>query len=113
MRIDLSFSVMLIALIFSPLIRSIIYFLFFLLVSYAKDFQSKTNLEIAVAVVGAGGVDAMLVRDDLPELGADLVAALASLQVDNLAHVDLLGTAREQRSKKKKKEREEKTHCCV
>ena len=28
----------------------------------------------------------MLVRDDLPELGADLVAALAALHVDDLAH---------------------------
>ena len=28
----------------------------------------------------------MLVGDDLPELGADLVAALATLHVDDLAH---------------------------
>ena len=28
----------------------------------------------------------MLVRDDLPELGADLIAALAALDVDDLAH---------------------------
>ena len=28
----------------------------------------------------------MLVGDDLPELGADLVAALASLDVNDLAH---------------------------
>jgi hypothetical protein len=44
------------------------------------------ELEVGVAVVGAGGVDAVLVRDDLPELGPDLVAALASLDVDDLAH---------------------------
>ena len=30
-------------------------------------------------MVGAGGVDAVLVGDDLPELGTDLVAALATL----------------------------------
>ncbi len=35
-------------------------------------------------MVGAGGVDAVLVGEDLPELGADLVAALASLDVDDL-----------------------------
>jgi len=29
----------------------------------------------------------VLVGDDLPELGTDLVAALASLDVDDLAHV--------------------------
>jgi hypothetical protein len=34
----------------------------------------------------ARGVDAVLVGDDLPELGADLVAALAALEVDDLAH---------------------------
>lgn len=28
------------------------------------------ELEVAVAVIGAGGVDAVLVRDHLPELGA-------------------------------------------
>ena len=43
-------------------------------------------VEVRVAVVGAGRVDAMLVGDDLPELGADLVAALASLDVDDLTH---------------------------
>ena len=35
----------------------------------------------------ARGVDAVLVGDDLPELGADLVAALAALEVDDLAHL--------------------------
>ncbi len=33
-----------------------------------------------------GGVDAVLVGDDLPELGADLVAALAALDVHDLTH---------------------------
>ena len=33
----------------------------------------------------------MLVTDDLPELGSDLVAALAGLQVDDFSHVDWLG----------------------
>ena len=33
----------------------------------------------------------MLVTDDLPELGSDLVAALAGLEVDDFSHVDWLG----------------------
>ena len=44
------------------------------------------ELQIAVTVVGASGVDAVLVRDDFPELGADLVAALAGLDVNEFAH---------------------------
>jgi hypothetical protein len=38
-------------------------------------------------VVRAGGVDAVLVGDDLPELGTDLVTALAGLDVDDFSHV--------------------------
>jgi hypothetical protein len=44
------------------------------------------ELEVRVTVEGAGGVDAVLIGDDFPELGADLVTALACLKVDNLAH---------------------------
>jgi hypothetical protein len=44
------------------------------------------QLNIAVAVVGTGGVNTVLVADNLPELGSDLVSALASLHVNNLAH---------------------------
>ena len=43
------------------------------------------ELEVRVAVVRARRVDAVLVGDDLPELGADLVAALAALDVQELA----------------------------
>ena len=39
-------------------------------------------------MVVAGWVDAVLVRDDLPKLGADLVATLAGLKVNNFAHLD-------------------------
>jgi len=42
------------------------------------------QLEVRVAVVGAGGVNAVLFGDDLPELGTDLVAALAGLKMNNL-----------------------------
>jgi hypothetical protein len=44
------------------------------------------ELEIAVAVVGTGGVNTVLVADNLPELGSDLVSALASLNVNDFAH---------------------------
>jgi len=46
------------------------------------------ELEVRVSVVGSSWVNAMLVRDDLPEFGSDLVAALASLQVNNFSHVE-------------------------
>merc|ERR1712159_477089 len=44
------------------------------------------QLEVGVTVVGTGGVNAVLVGDDLPELGTNLVTALASLDVNELAH---------------------------
>jgi hypothetical protein len=43
------------------------------------------QLDVGVALVGTGRVNAVLVGDDLPELGTDLVAALASLDVDDFA----------------------------
>jgi len=45
------------------------------------------ELEVRVAVVGSGWVDSVLVGDDLPELGSDLVTALAGLKVDDLTHI--------------------------
>ena len=44
------------------------------------------ELEVRVAHVGAGGVDTVLVGDHLPELGAALVTALATLDRDDLTH---------------------------
>lgn len=41
------------------------------------------QLEVALALVGTVGLDAVLVGDDLPELGTDLVTALTSLDVDD------------------------------
>jgi len=38
-------------------------------------------------MVSSGGVNAVLVRDNLPELGANLVAALAGLKMNNLTKV--------------------------
>eukprot|EP01084_Bolivina_argentea_P311568 539346_1 len=45
------------------------------------------QLQVGVTLVGAGGVDAVLVGNDLPELGADLVTALAGLDGHDLTHV--------------------------
>ena len=44
------------------------------------------ELEVGVAVVGTGGVDAVFVGDDLPELSADLVTALTTLDVNDFSH---------------------------
>merc|ERR1711998_56556 len=44
------------------------------------------QLEVGVTVVGSGGVDTVLVGDNLPELGTNLVTALATLDVNELAH---------------------------
>merc|ERR1719284_58837 len=45
------------------------------------------ELQVRVAVVRARRVDAVLVGDNLPELGADLVAALAALDSNDLTHI--------------------------
>jgi hypothetical protein len=37
-------------------------------------------------MVSASGIDAVLIRDNLPELRADLVTALATLDVDDFTH---------------------------
>merc|ERR1719486_930484 len=44
------------------------------------------ELEVRVTVVGTGRVNAVLVGDDFPELGTDLVTALAALDVNDFAH---------------------------
>ena len=51
------------------------------------------ELEVGVAAVAAGGVDAVLRAHHLPELGPDLVAALAALDVEDLPHGGRLGVA--------------------
>ena len=45
------------------------------------------ELEIRVTVVGTSWVDAVLVGDDLPELGTNLVTALTTLDVNDFSHV--------------------------
>jgi len=44
------------------------------------------ELEFGVTAVGSGLVDAVLAADDFPELGSDLVAALAALDVEDFSH---------------------------
>jgi hypothetical protein len=44
------------------------------------------ELEVGGADVATGRVDAVLVADHLPELGTDLVSALAALDVEDLPH---------------------------
>merc|ERR1719317_1662792 len=46
------------------------------------------ELKVRVAVVRSRRVDAVLIADHLPELGADLIAALSRLNVADLAHGD-------------------------
>jgi hypothetical protein len=45
-------------------------------------------------VVSAGRVNSVLIGDDLPELGTDLVAALAALNVDDFTHCSRQKTMR-------------------
>jgi hypothetical protein len=44
------------------------------------------ELEVRVTVVGSGGVNAVLLGDNLPELGTDLVTALAGLEMNDFTH---------------------------
>ena len=45
------------------------------------------ELEIRVTVVGTGRVNSVLVGDDLPEFGTDLVTALTTLDVNDFSHL--------------------------
>jgi len=44
------------------------------------------ELEVRVSVVGTGWVNTVLIGDDFPELGTDLVSALSSLDVNDFSH---------------------------
>ena len=48
------------------------------------------ELEIRVTVVGTGRVNSVLVGDDLPEFGTDLVTALTTLDVNDFSHFEVL-----------------------
>jgi hypothetical protein len=45
------------------------------------------KLEVGVAVVGTSWVNAVLVGDNFPELGTDLVTALATLYMNDFSHL--------------------------
>ena len=45
------------------------------------------ELEIGITVVGTGRVNTVLVGDDLPEFGTDLVTALSSLNMNDFSHL--------------------------
>merc|ERR1711939_1045494 len=47
------------------------------------------QLEVGVTMVGTGWVDTVLIGDNLPELGTNLVTTLTSLDVNKLAHFAL------------------------
>jgi hypothetical protein len=53
---------------------------------FVKVHVDAFQLKIGITVVGTGGVDTVLVGDDFPEFGANLIAALATLDMDDLAH---------------------------
>jgi proteasome assembly chaperone (PAC2) family protein len=44
------------------------------------------QLKIGITVVSSGGIHTVLVGDHLPKLSADLVTALATLNVNNFSH---------------------------
>merc|ERR1719230_1037194 len=52
--------------------------------SFIVIYIDALQLEVRIAVVGACGVDPMLIRNHLPKLRANLVAALAALDVHEL-----------------------------
>ena len=54
------------------------------------NYLDPLHLKLGGAGVGSGGVNAVLVGDNFPELGSDLVTALASLDVNNLSHDEKL-----------------------
>jgi hypothetical protein len=48
------------------------------------------ELEIGVSVVSTGWVNTVLVGDDLPELGTDLVTTLTGLDMNDFSHLNLI-----------------------
>jgi len=44
------------------------------------------ELKVGITMVGTGGIHTVLIGDDLPELGTNLVAALTALDVNDFTH---------------------------
>ena len=55
----------------------------------------SVQLQVAVSVVGTGGVDAVFIAYHLPELSTDLVATLSFLNVHYFPHCFKIGTEQE------------------
>jgi hypothetical protein len=45
------------------------------------------KLEVGITVIGTGGVDTVLIGDDFPEFGTDLVTALSALYMYDFTHI--------------------------
>jgi hypothetical protein len=58
---------------------------------FVEVHVDSLQLKIGVSVVGSGWVNSVLVGDNFPELGTDLVTALAGLNVNNLSHLEIKG----------------------
>jgi hypothetical protein len=52
---------------------------------FVKVNVDAFQLKIGITVVGTGGVDTVLVGDDFPEFGTDLVTALTTLDVNDFS----------------------------
>jgi len=46
------------------------------------------QLKVGVAVVGSGRINSVLIGDNFPKLGTDLVAALTTLDMNDFTHFD-------------------------
>ena len=56
--------------------------------SLVEVHVNALQLEVRVTVVGARGVNTVLVGNHLPKLGANLVTTLATLQVNKLTPIE-------------------------
>jgi hypothetical protein len=59
--------------------------------SFVEVNVDSFELEVGVTVVGTSGVDTVLVGDNFPELGTDLVTTLTTLNVNDFSHLDVGG----------------------
>ena len=57
--------------------------------SFVKIHTNSLQLQIGISSVCPSRIDTMLIGDDFPELSSDLIAALASLNVNDFSHIFL------------------------
>ena len=53
---------------------------------FKHQLCTSLRLNLRLTVVCSGRINTVLIGDDFPELGTDLVAALAALDVDDFTH---------------------------